>query len=230
MNLMKFMNYRTSCLKALLAICLLTLNTQGLWPKPVFGISVAASAESHKPTTDSSARKALIQENCGKLPLGFEANRGQTSASVKYLSRGAGYTFFLTANEAVMELRRASAGSTSMGSAQNSLDARVARRTPQSDSQSATLRMKLVGANQRPRITGAEELPGKTNYFLGNDPNQWRKDVPTFGKVKYEAVYPGIDLMYYGNQQQLEYDFIVAPGADPNRIRLSFAGAEAMRV
>src|SRR6185436_13199778 len=186
----------------------------------------------NSPATDNPARKALIQENYGKLPLSFEANQGQTSAQVKYLSRGAGYTFFLTATEAVMELRSADAGSTSMGNAQNSLDAQPKVRTPQSAAQSglqsATLRMRLAGANPNPRITGADELPGKSNYFLGSDAKAWKTDVPNYARVKYEGVYPGIDVVYYGNQQQLEYDFHLAPGADPKRIRLSLAGARKL--
>jgi hypothetical protein len=90
--------------------------------------------------------------------------------------------------------------------------------------------MRLVGANVKATVTGAEELPGKSNYFIGNDPKKWRTNVPSYAKVKYEGVYPGIDLVYYGSQRQLEYDFVVAPGADPNQIKLSFAGAEGIRV
>ncbi len=230
MNLMKFTNHRKSHLKAMLAICLLTLNLQASWPKPIFGSSMAASAEGNKPAANDSAKKALIQENYGKLPLSFEANQGQTSARVKFLSRGQDYTFFLTANEAVMELRKADFGSRSMGSAQNSLDAPPELRAPQSTQQSATLRMKLAGANQNLRITGAGELPGRSNYFLGSDANGWKTDVPNYARVKYEGVYPGIDVIYYGNQQQLEYDFRLAPGADPKRIKLSFAGARKLRL
>ena len=76
-------------------------------------------------------------------------------------------------------------------------------------------RMKLVGANVSPRVVGLEELSGKSNYFLGNDLTKWRTDVPHYAKVRYQDVYPGVDLVYYGNQRQLEYDLIVAPGADP---------------
>src|SRR5207249_3517761 len=86
---------------------------------------------------------------------------------------------------------------------------------------SDVLRMKLVGANQAAKVTALDELPGKSNYFIGNDPKQWRADVTTYGKVKYEGVYPGIDLVYYGNQRQLEYDFVLAPGADPKAITLA---------
>ena len=85
------------------------------------------------------------------------------------------------------------------------------------------LRMKLAGANRAAKAVGLDPLPGKSNYFRGNDPKQWRRNVPNYAKVKYEDVYPGIDLIYYGNQGQLEYDFVVAPGADPQAIRLTLA-------
>jgi len=95
------------------------------------------------------------------------------------------------------------------------------RRLAVSGESSTVLRMRLVGANANAAVTGAGELPGKTNYFLGNDPKKWRTNVPTYAQVKYQGVYPGVDLVYYGNQGgQLEYDFVVAPGADPSAIVL----------
>ncbi|MBI4465461.1 MAG: SBBP repeat-containing protein [Acidobacteria bacterium] len=96
--------------------------------------------------------------------------------------------------------------------------------------QGTVLRMKWVGANPSPEMKGENELPGKVNYFLGNDPKQWRRDVPTYAKVRYEEVYPGIDLVYYGNQRQLEFDYVVAPGASPDAIQLSIQGAEKLEV
>jgi hypothetical protein len=90
---------------------------------------------------------------------------------------------------------------------------------------SAALRFKLQGANPAPKLAGLDELPGKSHYLIGNDPKQWRKNVANYAKVAYDEVYPGIDLVYYGNQRQLEYDFIVAPGADPKAIRLAIEGA-----
>ena len=98
------------------------------------------------------------------------------------------------------------------------------------ESETKVMRMKLVGGNAKGRIVGLDELPGRSNYFVGNDPKKWRTNVPSYAKVKYKDVYPGVDLVYYGNQRQLEYDFVVAPGADPNQIKLSFAGADGMRV
>jgi hypothetical protein len=92
------------------------------------------------------------------------------------------------------------------------------------------VRMRLMGGKARGGIVGLDELPGRSNYFIGNDRKKWRTNVPSYAQVKYEGVYPGVDLVYYGNQRQLEYDFVVAPGADPNQIKLGFAGADGMRV
>ncbi|MBI3301908.1 MAG: hypothetical protein HYZ72_07505 [Deltaproteobacteria bacterium] len=82
--------------------------------------------------------------------------------------------------------------------------------------------MQLIAANPNPRVAGQKELPGKVNYFIGNDPDKWRTNIPTYAKVKYQDVYPGVDLVYYGNQRQLEFDLVVAPSADPRVIRLAF--------
>jgi hypothetical protein len=147
------------------------------------------------------------------LPLSFEANQGQVDGQVKYLARGRAYTLFLTRDEAVLRLR-----------AQKPVDGRelprIRGRKPQAPD--SVLRLRLVGANSNAAVTGGDELPGKANYFLGNDPSKWRTNVPTYARVKYQNIYPGIDLAYYGNQEgQLEYDFVVAPGADPAAITLS---------
>ena len=142
-----------------------------------------------------------VSENYGKLPMSFEANQGQADQQVKFLARGQGYGLYLTPTETVLSLRSA-------------------------DKVSATVRMKLAGAKAAKQIIGREELPGRSNYFLGNDPAQWQMDVPSFAKVEYNEVYPGIDLVYYGKQRELEYDFVVAPGADPKTIKLAFDGVQ----
>src|SRR5262249_14374908 len=102
------------------------------------------------------------------------------------------------------------------------LDPQSAIRNPQS----TVLRMKLVGANRAPKVVGSEELPGKSNYFAGRDPKRWRAGIPTYAKVKYEGVYAGVDLVYYGKERQLEYAFVIAPHADPRSIHLDFSGAD----
>ena len=140
--------------------------------------------------------KAAIAENYGKLPLSFEANNGQVDGTVKFLSRGNGYTFYLTSNEAVLSLKRAS---------KKKEDHRILKKTPQIDEseqiEREVVRLKNVGANPDPEITGLEELPGKSNYFIGNDPDKWQANVPNYAKVRVKSVYPGIDLVYYGNQR-----------------------------
>src|SRR5437016_6364600 len=175
--------------------------------------------------------QARLAEAYGRLPLSFEPNDGQAERKVKFLSRGPDYTLFLTPSEAVFSLRSQEPGARSQKQEGrlSSLVPGHSQRTRSSaqgtkDKGPGTndvLRMKLVGANQAANVTALDELPGKTNYFIGNDSKKWRTDVPTYGKVKYEGVYPGIDLVYYGNQRQLEYDFVVAPGADPKAITLA---------
>lgn len=153
-------------------------------------------------------------ENYGKLPLSFEPNQGQTAAPVKFLSRGSGYTLFLTADEAVLSLRAPDG------------DALHSAPKHSSGAPSETVRMKLVGANSSPEVTGLDPLPGTSNYFLGSDPGNWRTNIPNFSRVQYHKTYPGVDLVYYGNPQQLEYDFVVAPGADPSVITLDIAARD----
>ncbi len=167
-----------------------------------------------QPKTRSNSQWAQLYAS---LPMSFEANRGQTDPNVNFLSRGQGYTLFLTGNQAVLTLRNSSSSS---------------RQKPPATSTEA-LRLQLLGANTHATVSGADELPGKANYFLGNDPKQWRTDIPTYAKVRYQNVYPGVDLVYYGEQGgKLEYDFVVAPGADAGAIALEFAaeGHTALRI
>lgn len=146
--------------------------------------------------------KAQAAEAYGHLPLSFEANQGQTDPRVKFVARGGGYTLFLTGAETVLAL----------DAAQRNKQRKGAR--PE-----AVVQMKLLGANRAAAVNGIGELPGKSNYFIGNDPKKWRTNVPNYARVQYRDIYPGIDVVYYGNQGQLEYDFLVAPGSDPKAIR-----------
>ncbi|MGA3091136.1 MAG: SBBP repeat-containing protein [Terriglobales bacterium] len=153
------------------------------------------------------------------MPLYFEPNQGQTAPQVKFLARGAGYGLFLTSDEAVLRLQHAAA------SPQD--PAAVSRRAASRRAGSSVIRMRLEGANSSARVFGASPLPGKSSYFVGNNTANWHRDIPQFARVQYQAVYPGIDLIYYGDQGQLEYDFHVAPSADPGQIALRFQGASA---
>jgi uncharacterized protein (TIGR03437 family) len=153
-----------------------------------------------KGALSSPAGRTMRIEDFGGLPLRFEVNRGQADPQTIFLCRAAGYGLLLTSTGAVMSL------------SESFLTIRFAESAPNA------------------RIEGIDTLPGTTNYFIGNDPKQWRTNVPSYGRVKYGAVYPGIDLIYRENGRNVEYDFVVAPGADPGRIRVSFEGARKIEV
>ncbi|TMG77584.1 MAG: hypothetical protein E6H80_00745, partial [Betaproteobacteria bacterium] len=171
-----------------------------------------------------AAADARVSESYGRLPLHFEVNRGQTDKDVRFLARGPGYSLYLTAGEAVLVLAKPNPD------AKRDARSPQARREAPADVKSIALRMSLVGAARQPRVSGLEEQPGKANYFIGKDPAKWRTNIPTYATVHYREVYPGIDLVYYGNQRQLEYDFVVAPGADPKKIVLGFKGTDKLEV
>jgi uncharacterized repeat protein (TIGR01451 family) len=166
------------------------------------------------------ATRTRIEQSYGKLPMRFEANHGQTDARVKFTSRGAGYAVFLTDDETVLQLRKGERASGKMPE-QKATDQPV---------ESAVLRMKLVGSNRSSRISGMEKMPTTSNYFIGDDPAAWRRGISNYSKIKYESVYPGIDLVWYGNQQLLEHDFLIAPGADASRIKFSFSGTNGISI
>ena len=150
------------------------------------------------------ARLAAAYDQVG---LSFERNEGQVNAAARYLARANGYTAFLDDSAATLVYQTGQGA----GSAY------------------AVLRYQLQGAqSSTPRAS--DELPGTSNYFIGNDPANWRKDIPTYGRVTYASVYPGVDLAYYGTRGALQYDFIVAAGADPGAIRLQIAGADSLEL
>jgi hypothetical protein len=163
---------------------------------------------------------ASINANYAKLPLTFEVNRGQIDPHVRFVSRGPGYTAFLTGDGMVLSLR-AKRVATSPATA---LD------VPASSTKKSALRFRLLGAAKNPSVVGEIPQVGRVNYFVGNNPAKWQKNIPTYGRVRYKSVYPGIDLLYYGNQRQLEYDFAVAPGADPSRIQFEIEGATQIHI
>ncbi|MGA2502352.1 MAG: SBBP repeat-containing protein, partial [Tepidisphaeraceae bacterium] len=149
------------------------------------------------------------------VPLSFEPNQGQAASTVQFLSRGSGYALFLTPGEVVLNLERRQPAS-----------AASAGHTPEAASVD-TLRMSLIGANAKADAVGLAPQPGVVSYFIGNDPKNWRSGIPTYGKVSYAQIYPGVDLVFYGNQRQLEYDFVVSPGADASHIAWRIDGARA---
>jgi hypothetical protein len=175
--------------------------------------------------TATTPNAAAVAAEYGKLPMRFEINEGQSDPQVKFSARGRGYSLFLTESAAVLALSREDAKSSNAGTKLPAIDGKPA--APM-NLKSDVVRMELLGAATGLHVTGAEPLPGKVNYLRGDDPQQWRKDIPTYSKVKYSRVYPGVDLVYYGNQGQLEFDFVVAPGADAKPVRFHFSGARKL--
>src|SRR6266404_2069098 len=197
-----------------------SLNSPPLVPK---------SAVANGLSQPDPAMQAKVAESYGKLPLSFEANHGQTDGRVKFLSRTGGYTLFLTRDEAVLAFSGKRAKDAAPKAASDFRESARRGKPRLYGRTGAVLRMKLRNANPAAKITGTDELAGTSSYFIGNDPAKWRTSVPTYAKVKYEGIYSGIDLVYYGNQRQLEYDFIVAPGVDPRRIAFDISGAKRIR-
>ncbi len=150
-----------------------------------------------------AAAQADSDPKYGRLPLHFEPNLGQVRPAARYFARAGNYRVFITDTETILETN---------------------------DSKHSTVRMKISGATPGARLEPLEKLPGVSNYFLGNDPAKWRTNVPQYAGLKRHDVYPGIDMIFYGNEGQLEYDCIVKPGADPSRIRLTYEGVDRLRL
>jgi len=178
-------------------------------------MALATAAQDARPAPARPV--ASVAADYGNLPLSFEANRGQFDPGVQFLARGAGYGLYLNSREAVLVLR--------------SKRRQRVRHAPERDTtppqviRTDVVRMELRGANTAAKPAGIDSLPGSVNYFLGPDPAKWHTGIATYSKVKFGDIYPGVDLVYYGNHGQLEYDFVVAAQANPKAIQLHFAGA-----
>jgi len=174
----------------------------------------------------SADQRGRAQAGMGKLPLAFEANQGQTDPQVKYMARGNGYTVFLTANDTVFALQSPSGASTGAAS-KHGFGTRGSRQDQtEKKNVSAAIHMRAVGGNPRARIAAGSQLPGVTNYYIGTDRSKWQAGVKQYATVAYRDVYPGVNMAFHGEQRQLEFDFIVAAGANAAPVSLGFSGAQ----
>ncbi len=197
-------------------------NINGWWAVSVYALALGGSifanaAWAAMPGASSSADQERLEVAYRKLPLHFEVNQGQAEGTVKFLARSRGYSLSLTPSEAVLNLHKP------LSESPKQAGARAVTPPP-----TAVVRMQFVGSSPAPEIAGEQPLPGKSHYLIGHDPGKWRTNIPHYARVRYRSVYPGIDLVYHGQQEQLEYDFVVAPGADPKQIRLDIQGAEKL--
>ncbi|MGC1399114.1 choice-of-anchor D domain-containing protein [Candidatus Binatus sp.] len=192
---------------AILAFVVLTLGSRT-------GTAMTSSSEAVK--NPQQAKQEAMAKIAG-LPLYFEVNRGQVNPSVRYLSRSGRYSLFLTDDAATFSLI---GGVFHKSPLANALSGRHGDDTHLTES---AVRVRLVGANPHPQAEGLEPLPGRVNYLIGNKKN-WHRDIPTFGRVRFNNVYPGVDVVYYGTPSALEYDLIAAPGADTSKIKFAIEG------
>jgi hypothetical protein len=178
----------------------------------IVGLCLSSKFAASAKAAPASGRAAASFLN---IPLSFEANQGQIDPRAQFVSHGKGYSLFLSPGEAYVKLERQSGRrGQAVPDPRNSGSAPV-----------DILRMKLLGADRAAIVAGLDRQAGVVNYFIGNDPKNWHAAIPTYGKVSYAGIYPGVDLVFYGNQSQLEYDFVVTAGADPSRIAWQIEGA-----
>jgi hypothetical protein len=178
------------------------------------------------------AMSLRIDAGFGDLPLHFEPNQGQLPPEFDFASRGQGYSIYLASTRALIVARGSAppgSGSSPEGPGAAALENSPENLSPaQAASPLAMVQMNLVGANPDAVSAGLDPLPGRSNYFIGNDRDQWRTNIPHFSRTVHREVYPGIDLVFYGSQGELEFDFVVAPGADPSLARLQFEGQDSL--
>jgi hypothetical protein len=181
----------------------------------------AFSGSAVRAPATGAGRSAATTKAFGKVPLAFEPNAGQMGSDIKFLAHSGGDTVLLGPNEAVL-----SVSEPGMFQRPNAAPAIGSKLTP-----SDRVVMTFIGANPGVALVPEDRLPGVSNYFIGNDPRAWRTNIPQYGRVTYQDLYPGIDLTFYGNQaDRLEYDFALQPGADPSLIRLAFQGAAGLDI
>ena len=189
--------------------------------------SASSSLSPALQATSQKVEHARILASYGKLPLSFEKNQGQTDDRVRFLARGEGYALFLTSQEAVLRLDASVVKDARDATPSAPGPAKASQNTKKS---TAVVRLAFAGSNQRSPVEGLDLQPGRSNYLLGNDPAKWHTGVPQYARVKYRGVYPGVDLIYYGNQGRLESDYVLAPGADPKQIALRVEGADSLKI
>ncbi|MGH9568546.1 MAG: SBBP repeat-containing protein, partial [Candidatus Angelobacter sp.] len=163
-------------------------------------VSIQVLFQGQQPATNPAARLK-------GLPVSFEANQGQVDSQVRFLAHAGQGTMYFTAGEAVLAL---------------------ASRNSQKTTQISALRLKWVGANPEPQIVAEQPLPGRINYLIGRDPARWHTGIPTFARVRYRGLYPGVDAAFYGREGEIEYDLLVAPGTSLGKVSLAFSGHKSM--
>jgi hypothetical protein len=171
-----------------------------------------------------------ITEKYSRLPLAFEPNAGQAEPDVRFLARGNGYAILLSQGAARLAFNRVMGAPLDGFSLAGMRPNRIQTRLRNFKVETRAIRINFGGSNRSARIEAIGRLPGVSNYIIGNDRKKWRGNIPNFAKVRYRSIYPGIDLLFYGNQRELEYDLIVGPGANPAQVRLELQGSDKLQI
>jgi len=182
-------------------------------------VAAQASPKTERKNTPKAHR------DFSRLPLSFEPNVGQTDSQVRFLAHGNRYTLFLT-NQAAAVLTLKEVSIPDFSSSPRSYHTHEVAHS----GSRATFRMQMKGANRNPQVVAVNQLPGKISYFIGNDPTKWQTGIPSYARVQYKAVYPGIDAEFYGNQMHFECDFVVHPGGDVRQIALTFGKGQKTNI
>jgi photosystem II stability/assembly factor-like uncharacterized protein len=235
---MSFINRRTKSPRVVIIAIAILFNSAALSACSIPGRynggpsslnTLRRSPDVGRPGKPDTSVEDRVKRDIAQIPAYFEP-AGLAHSGGEFVCRGASYSLFIKPAETDLVLQSAAqpkpSGQPNGGSDSSTLD--IPR--PVSTERTVLIRMRIEGGSRACRPVGRDPLPTKTNYFIGNDPARWRTNVPTFARVRKDSIYPGIDQVFYGNQQKIEYDFVVHPGANPDRIRTTFDGMTRMRV
>jgi hypothetical protein len=212
--------------RALFALCVVCFATLSITAARHQLVRARTPAPFYSQPEGSALTRGDVLTAYGKLPLNFEANQGQTDPRVRFVAQGSGYAVFLTGDDATLLLHAPCAENKISSSARSAL----ASNSKSSKCPAAAVRLALAGASPRVEIEALDAQSGTSNYLTGNDPSKWRRGIPHFARIKYHGVYPGVDLVYYGNQGRLESDYVLAPGAVPSQIGMRIKGADQFKL
>ncbi len=214
----------------LLAMGVAMLGSSALIGRTSRSFATSAARSQHAVASQISARqRGALQATFVNASLAFEANRGQVDSKVQFLARRGPMSVFLTRDGAVLAISHQDDAPGRMSTKRDprpslSMVKREARHGIRTDA----LKLGFEGANEAAPVTASERLNVETNYFIGDNPTRWHREVPSYARVVYRSIYPGIDLAYYGIKGRLEYDLDVAPGADAGRVRMKVSGADRL--
>src|SRR3989338_5442449 len=242
------MSRKGFCNILVLAVMTLLLGGTGWAEAPALKIkggplgltSVAAAPPGAQAKEPFAKEKVKLSEDYGKLPLYFIKNTGQLDKKVRFYEKGGGHSTFFTKDGVYLSLTKGKNGADGPVIARSASDEAISggardgiASPPASEGKGGAaelIKLSLIGSKKNPKITAVDEQSGKVNYFVGKDKSKWRTNVPTYGAVLYEGVYKGVDVRYYGNNRQLEYDVVVKPGSDPKNVKFAYEGIKGLTV